>query len=388
MWYGLRSGVRLSPPESQPWRDPATYWAELQAATAELDPPFGVISLPALAHNAHDMLRRAAGKPIRVASKSVRVRSVIEGVLELPGYAGVLAYTLPEALWLAETIDDIVVGYPTADREAIRALATNERNAARVTIMVDSLDQVDAVDAAINPAHRESLRVCLELDSSYLSPLLGRLGVYRSPMRTVEDAVALARAVIDRPGFTLVGIMSYEAQIAGLGNRPPGKPLLARVIDGMQARSFAELLERRPQTRVLSFGNSAPIATPFPYEDLGVLTLEQLAQTFTRASVGLVLSMTNYSVIPQEMLACGMPVVELAGVSGEGIFGSDGGVTFADFDPLALADALERLLDDRQEWQRRSAEGLAWAHGRTWDLGAEQIERGLREALRLAATPP
>ena len=245
MWYGLRSGVRLSPPESQPWRDPATYWAELQAATAELDPPFGVISLPALAHNAHDMLRRAAGKPIRVASKSVRVRSVIEGVLELPGYAGVLAYTLPEALWLAETIDDIVVGYPTADREAIRALATNERNAARVTIMVDSLDQVDAVDAAINPAHRESLRVCLELDSSYLSPLLGRLGVYRSPMRTVEDAVALARAVIDRPGFTLVGIMSYEAQIAGLGNRPPGKPLLARVIDGMQARSFAELLERR-----------------------------------------------------------------------------------------------------------------------------------------------
>jgi glycosyltransferase involved in cell wall biosynthesis len=146
-----------------------------------------------------------------------------------------------------------------------------------------------------------------------------------------------------------------------------------------------ELLGRRPQTRVLSFGNKKPIYAPFDYEHLGVLNLEQLAWTFSRASVGLVLSMTNYSVIPQEMLACGMPVVELAGVSGEGIFGLDGGVTFADFDPVSLADALERLLSDREEWERRSAAGIAWADGRTWDLGAQQVEVGLREALRVAS---
>lgn len=147
-----------------------------------------------------------------------------------------------------------------------------------------------------------------------------------------------------------------------------------------------ELLSRRPQTRVLSFGNKKPIETPFPYEHLGVLSLEELAWTFSRGTVGLVLSMTNYSVIPQEMLACGMPVVELAGVSGEGIFGPDGGVTFADFDPVSLADALERLLADPDEWRRRSAEGIAWADGRTWDLGAQQVEAGLREALRVAAS--
>ncbi|MCY7412961.1 MAG: alanine racemase, partial [Salinibacterium sp.] len=161
--------MRLSPPDSSPWSEPARYWGELDAATTELDPPFGVISLPALAHNAHDLLRRAGGKPIRVASKSVRVRSVIESVLALPGYAGVLAYTVPEAIWLAETIDDVVVGYPSVDREAIRALATSERNASRGTIMVDSIDQLDAVDAAIDPGHRNTVRVCLELDSSFHS---------------------------------------------------------------------------------------------------------------------------------------------------------------------------------------------------------------------------
>lgn len=143
-----------------------------------------------------------------------------------------------------------------------------------------------------------------------------------------------------------------------------------------------ELLERRPQTRVLSFGNKAPVRAAFPYENLGILTPAQLAATFARASVGIVLSMTNYSVIPQEMLACGLPVVELAGVSGEGVFGLDGGVTFADFDPVHFADAMERLLDDRAEWDRRSSEGRAWARGRTWDKGAGEVERGLRTALQ------
>jgi glycosyltransferase involved in cell wall biosynthesis len=164
-----------------------------------------------------------------------------------------------------------------------------------------------------------------------------------------------------------------------------GRDVTPRRAVPLAIMAVQELLERRPQTRVLSFGNQIPINTPFPYEDLGVLSLEQLAWTFSRASVGLVLSMTNYSVIPQEMLACGMPVVELAGVSGEGIFGTDGGVTFADFNPVHLADALEGLLADPYEWERRSAAGRAWAQGRTWDLGAEQVEAGLREALRVAA---
>ena len=112
---------------SQPWLNPAKYWGGLSTATAALDTPFGAVSVPALAHNAHDMLERANGTTIRVASKSIRVRGVIEQVLTLPGYAGVLSYTLPEALWLAETIDDVVVGYPSVDRAAIGRASCRER---------------------------------------------------------------------------------------------------------------------------------------------------------------------------------------------------------------------------------------------------------------------
>ena len=237
--------MQLSAPTNLPWLDPARYWGGLTAATAALDTPDGVVSLPALAHTAHDMLRRAQGTTIRVASKSVRVRSVIESVLQLPGYAGVLSYTLPEALWLAETIDDVVVGYPSVDRTAIRTLATSPELAARVTLMVDSVEHLDLIDSIVAPGERESIRLCIELDTAWKSRILGRLGVFRSPVRTPEQTREFAKKIASRAGFHLVGIMGYEAQIAGVINRPKGKPFLAFATDYMQKNSSIELRERR-----------------------------------------------------------------------------------------------------------------------------------------------
>jgi D-serine deaminase-like pyridoxal phosphate-dependent protein len=241
--------VQLVRPTQQPWTDPASYWPSLTAATAGLETPIGAISLPALAHNTFTMLDRAAAhsspaKPIRVASKSVRVRGIIEAVLAVPGYAGVLAYTLPEALWLAKTIPDVVVGYPTADREALKVLGTDAKLNSRVTIMIDSVAHLDLVDAAIAPTKRKPIRVAIELDSSWDSALIGHTGVFRSPVHEPEAARALAEIVVARPGFTLVGMMGYEAQIAGLANKPSSK-IRGFLVREIQRRSVAELADRR-----------------------------------------------------------------------------------------------------------------------------------------------
>jgi len=236
----------LDRPDAAPWQRASEYWPALQAATAELEPPFGVISLAALAHNAHSMLDRAQGTTIRVASKSVRVRRVLDAVLALPGYRGVLAYTLPEALWLAGGgIDDIVVGYPTADPVAIAQLAVDPELAARVTLMIDSVAHLDFIDAVIPPAGRNTIRVCLELDASWNSRLLGHIGTWRSPVHTVADARALAERIVSRPGFELVGMMAYEGQIAGLADRPAGKPMMGAAVRWIQRQSVRELAERR-----------------------------------------------------------------------------------------------------------------------------------------------
>lgn len=219
-------------------------FAALERATSKLEPPFAVVDLDALTANAADLTRRANGKPVRLASKSVRCREIMRHVLEMPGYQGVLAYTLPEALWLAEEIDDVVVGYPTADRAALRALAADERLAARVTLMVDSLEQLDFVADTIHSG--PPIRICLDLDAS-LRLFGGRVhfGVRRSPVRTPAQAADLARAVINRRGFRLVGLLSYEGQIAGVGDDAPGSPLARAQVRLLQRTSAAELRTRR-----------------------------------------------------------------------------------------------------------------------------------------------
>ncbi len=233
--------IELSRQTSAPWDDAHTWWPALTAATHDLDAPVGVLAVEALASNAYDLLDRAQGLPIRVASKSVRVRGVLDAVLALPGYRGILAYTLAEALWLAEQHDDVVVGYPTADRGALARLAADERLASRVTIMVDDVAQLDLVDAVVAPEKRAVIRVALELDASYRSRTLGHVGVRRSPVHEPAAAEALAEAVIARRGFRLVGMMAYEAQVAGVTNAGPRKA----AIRAMQRASVRELAERR-----------------------------------------------------------------------------------------------------------------------------------------------
>ncbi|MFI0794348.1 amino acid deaminase/aldolase [Micromonospora rubida] len=220
----------------------------LNRATAHLDPPYAVVDLTAFDANAAALLPRAGGKPIRVASKSVRVRELLGRVLGRPGWAGVMAFTLPEANWLVRTgvTDDALVAYPTADRGALAELAGDEELARSVTLMVDSTDQLDLIDTVRPPGHRPPLRVCIDLDASW-RPLRGRVhvGVRRSPVHSARAAGALAAAIAARPGFRLVGLMSYEAQIAGLGDAPPGRAALAAAIRVAQRRSYRELLARR-----------------------------------------------------------------------------------------------------------------------------------------------
>src|ERR687892_588927 len=130
------------------------------AATADLEAPFAVVDLQAFRAHAADLVRRAAGKPVRVASKSVRCRALLEQVLAMDGFAGIMAFTLPEALWLAElgVSDDILVAYPTADQAALARLADDERAAAAITLMVDSIDHLDLIGKATTG---RQVRVCL-----------------------------------------------------------------------------------------------------------------------------------------------------------------------------------------------------------------------------------
>jgi D-serine deaminase-like pyridoxal phosphate-dependent protein len=215
----------------------------LDRATAGLEAPFAVVDLGAFDANAEDLLRRAGGKPVRLATKSVRCRALQERALEA-GLRGQLCFTLREALWLAELgARDLVVAYPTADRHALRALAYRP-HAAQIVVMVDEPAHLDLIAAAAAGGGR--VRVAIDVDAGWW-PLGGRVrfGAKRSPLRTPEQAAALARAIVARPELELAGVMCYEAQIAGIGDSPPGRWLAGAAIRAMQRASARELAARR-----------------------------------------------------------------------------------------------------------------------------------------------
>jgi D-serine deaminase-like pyridoxal phosphate-dependent protein len=226
-------------------------YARYDQATADLDPPFAVVDLAAFDSNARDLVRRSGGVPIRVVSKSLRCRRLIERALAQPGYRGVMCYSLAEAIWLHSIglSDDLLVAYPTADRAALRALAADEAARQHITVTIDTGGHLDFIDATIGAGHPQ-IRVCLDLDMSWRPLTRGpvvQIGTWRSPLRSPAEAALFAQTVLKRPGFALVGVLGYEGQIAGLGDAPPGRPVRAALVQAMQARSSAELNERRTE---------------------------------------------------------------------------------------------------------------------------------------------
>ncbi len=180
----------------------------------------------------------------------------------MDGFRGIMAYTLPEALWLAGegASGDILVAYPTADREALARLAGDPAAAAAITVMVDCPEHLDMIEKVIaGTAQPSPVRVCIDIDTSYVA-LGGRLriGARRSPVRTPADGAALATDIAGRPGLRLAGLMAYEGQIAGVGDNPAGRPLYGQAIRYMQRKSGTELAIRRAAI-VAAVGAVAPL---------------------------------------------------------------------------------------------------------------------------------
>jgi len=216
---------------------------------AEVEAPFAFVDLEAMWANADSMLERSGGKNVRVASKSVRCRALMETILgRNERFRGLMTYTLPETLWLAEQgFEDLLLAYPTADLGALEELALRSaaNPAGAPIVMVDCVRHLEMIESVLGKG-APPLRVFIDVDASWWW-LGGRVkvGTKRSPVHTVEDAVALAREIERRPQIELDGLMAYEGQIAGVGDRPPGQRRRGAAIRFMQKRSAAELAERR-----------------------------------------------------------------------------------------------------------------------------------------------
>ena len=224
-------------------------WSRLQQAVAAygepLPTPLMVVDLDAFDANADDLVRRAHGLPIRVASKSLRVPALLRRALAHDGFQGVLAYTLTEALWLEqqEVTDDVVVAYPTVDKGALARLVASPQAAGRITLMVDDPAQLDVIDS-VRSSHAVPIRVAIDVDAGLW---VGgqHVGPKRSPLHDAAAVLDLARTITERHGFRLVGVMTYEGQVAGVADDVPSQRARSAVVRRLKALSLTQLETRR-----------------------------------------------------------------------------------------------------------------------------------------------
>lgn len=217
--------------------------------------PLAFVDLDRFDTNATAIRLRAGRLPIRVASKSIRCAALLERLLERPAYEGVMAFSAAEVAWLAQRLvegTDIFCAYPTVDPHDVGACLDASQRGARVALMVDHVEQVRRL-GAMAKGKGATLRLMLDLDMSLRLPGL-HFGVRRSPVHDVPGALCVAGAIAADPHLTLVGLMGYEAQIAGLPDgvaRSEGRRARAQrapfnaVVRTLKRASILDLQRRR-----------------------------------------------------------------------------------------------------------------------------------------------
>jgi D-serine deaminase-like pyridoxal phosphate-dependent protein len=222
-------------------------YARYREALAGRPLPLAFVDLDRFDENAAALARLAAGTPVRLATKSVRCVALIQRALQRhPAFRGLMSYSIPEAAFLAQAgFDDILVAYPSAQTAELRVAAAMAGTGKRICVMVDCQTHVDLAAGAAE-AVGAVLPVCIDLDLSTDYRLL-RFGARRSPLRTVEQVTALARAIRARPSLRLDGIMGYEAQLAGVPDSDPDQRARSAVVRLLKRDSSRRLFRFRQQ---------------------------------------------------------------------------------------------------------------------------------------------
>lgn len=214
------SGVRESGPGGLELNRSYEYY---RVALADATLPAAFVDLDRLEANARTIRERAGEMPVRVASKSIRSRLLLERILGLgDGFQGLLCYSGREAGYLAENgFDDLVVAYPVWQESDVEPVCTALQRGASVQVMVDTVDHVERL-STLSERYDQTIPLCLDVDLS--TDHFGiHFGVRRSGVRDAATARHIADTIENAPGVELAGVMGYEAQLSGVPDDSPAR---------------------------------------------------------------------------------------------------------------------------------------------------------------------
>jgi len=221
-------------------------YQELNQLLNDAQAPLAFVDMVALDKNIEQVHKRSGGKNIRIATKSIRVREILTYIKsKLPETCGWMTFTVEEALWLAEKgFSDILMGYPTLSQALVKQVFSKGFGD-KITFMVDSSYHVNWLNQLASEFQIQA-RICLDVDMS--SSFTGLyFGVYRSPIKTKEQVAQLLDETKACENVSWVGLMGYEAQIAGVGDEVPGQLLKSKIVKILKGKSIIEVAKRREE---------------------------------------------------------------------------------------------------------------------------------------------
>ncbi len=206
--------------------------------------PFAFVDMDLFNKNIQDIIKRASGKKIRIASKSIRCVELIKKILSSNSiFRGVMCYHPLEAVYLSENgLDNLLIAYPFYNEQQIVAVCNEIKKGKLIIAMLDLPVHAEQLN---HIAEKENcvLPICMDID---MSSDFGSLhfGVRRSKISTTEQALKLVHQIKKLKNLRLTGVMGYEAQIAGVGDLT-GNFVKSFIIIILKKRSIKEIIARR-----------------------------------------------------------------------------------------------------------------------------------------------
>lgn len=208
--------------------------------------PLAYVDLDNLDANIQGITQRAKGVKIRIATKSVRSRELLDYILnsQPSAFSGLLSFHLSEANWLAESgFDNLLVAYPYFRHNDIQKTCELRKKGKDITLMADCITHLQKMQN-IAKAENCNLKICLDIDMSSDFPNL-HFGVYRSSIRSLQDMESVLDYLKYCPNLILNSLMGYEAQIAGLPDNNPFQKIFNYPVRLLKKISIVQVQKRR-----------------------------------------------------------------------------------------------------------------------------------------------
>lgn len=158
------------------------------------------------------------------------------------------------------------------------------------------------------------------------------------------------------------------------------QPEKSRRCDYIGLKALKLLKMMRPDVKIYLYGSNAEATFDFECENLHIIPIEKCNELYNKCKVGVCMSASNPSRIPFEMMAAGLPVVEL--YKENNIYDMpDEGVLLAEPTPEAIASAIAYLLDNPEEGKKMSEFGKEYMKQFPLEKGFDQFLKAVKDMI-------